>query len=93
MNKTELIAAVAEKAGTSKKAAGEAIDATIASISKALSSGDKVTLIGFGTFEVRNRAARKGVNPATGAPIKIPAAKVPAFKAGKALKDAVARRK
>ncbi|MDI3280516.1 MAG: HU family DNA-binding protein [Bacillota bacterium] len=73
----------------SKKAAGEAVDAVFEVISKALAKKDKVTLIGFGTFEVRNRAARKGVNPATGAPIKIPAARVPAFKAGKALKEMV----
>lgn len=92
MNKTELIAAVADKAGISKKAAGEAVDAVVGAISGALAKGDKVTLIGFGTFEVRSRAARKGVNPATGAPIKIPAAKVPAFKAGKALKDTVAKK-
>ncbi|MGE5553003.1 MAG: HU family DNA-binding protein [Betaproteobacteria bacterium] len=92
MNKTELIAAVAAKAGLSKKVAGEAVDAVVSAVSDALKKGDKVTLIGFGTFEVRTRKARKGVNPATRTPIKIPAAKVPAFKAGKALKDAVARK-
>lgn len=89
MNKTELIASVAEKTGMSKKAAGEAVDAVFDTISRALAKKEKVTLIGFGTFEVRNRAARKGVNPATRQPIKIPAARVPAFKAGKALKDMV----
>lgn len=89
MNKTELIADVAEKAGISKKAAGEAVDAVFDSITDALKSGDKVTLIGFGTFEVRNRAARTGVNPATGKPIQIAASRVPAFKAGKSLKDAI----
>lgn len=89
MNKTELIASVAEKTGMSKKGAGEAVDAVFDVISRALAKKEKVTLIGFGTFEVRNRAARKGVNPATRQPIKIPAARVPAFKAGKALKDMV----
>jgi DNA-binding protein HU-beta len=92
LNKTELIAAVAAKAGFSKKVAGEAVDAVVSAVSDALKKGDKVTLIGFGTFEVRTRKARKGVNPATRTPIKIPAAKVPAFKAGKALKDAVAKK-
>ncbi|MGE5576166.1 MAG: HU family DNA-binding protein [Syntrophothermus sp.] len=92
MNKTELIASVAEKASITKKAAGEAVDAVFDTVTRSLSKGEKVTLIGFGTFEVRNRAARKGVNPSTGAPIKIPAARVPAFKAGKALKDAVGKK-
>ncbi|MBO8127094.1 MAG: HU family DNA-binding protein [Firmicutes bacterium] len=89
MNKTGLVSAVAEKTGLTKKAAGEAVDAVLNTISEALAAGDKVTLIGFGTFEVRERKARKGVNPATGEEITIPASKVPAFKAGKALKDQV----
>lgn len=85
----ELIAAVAEKAGITKKAAGEAVDAVLSTISEAMAAGDKVTLIGFGTFEVRERKERKGVNPATKEEIIIPAAKVPAFKAGKALRDQI----
>lgn len=89
MNKMELIAAVADKAGITKKAAGEAVDAVLSTISEAMAAGDKVTLIGFGTFEVRERKERKGVNPATKEEIIIPAAKVPAFKAGKALKDQI----
>ena len=89
MNKTELINAVAERSGLTKKAANDAVEAVLESITSALANGEKVTLVGFGTFEVRERAARKGVNPATGEPIDIPAAKVPAFKAGKALRDAV----
>ena len=89
MNKTELIAAVAEKAGLSKKNAEVAVAAVIDSVVASLKKGDKVSLLGFGTFEVRKRAARTGKNPQTGAAIKIAACKVPAFKAGKALKDAV----
>lgn len=89
MNKMELIAAVAEKAGITKKAAGEAVDAVLSTISEAMAAGDKVTLIGFGTFEVRERKERKGVNPATKEEIIIPAAKVPTFKAGKALRDQI----
>ena len=89
MNKTELIAAVADNAGLSKKDAGKAVDAFIAAVSGALKAQDKVQLVGFGTFEVRERAARLGRNPQTGKEMKIPAAKVPAFKAGKALKDNV----
>lgn len=89
MNKTELIAAVAESAELSKASAGKAIDATLEAIANALKSDDKVTLIGFGTFEVRKRAARTGRNPRTGKTIKIKASKSPAFKAGKSLKDAV----
>lgn len=89
MNKMELIAAVAEKSGMTKKTAGEAVDAVLATISDALATGDKVTLIGFGTFEVRERKERKGVNPATKEEITIPAAKVPAFKPGKGLKDQI----
>ena len=91
MNKSELITNVAEKSGLSKKAAGEAVEAVLATISEALSQGEKVTLVGFGTFEVRQRAARKGVNPSTGEPIDTPATQVPAFRAGKGLKEAVAK--
>ena len=89
MNKAELVAAVAAKAELSKKDAAEAIDAVLATITDSLKNDDKVQVVGFGTFEVRQRAARKGKNPQTGAVVDIPAAKVPAFKAGKALKDAV----
>lgn len=89
MNKTELAAAVAKEAKLSKKDAEAAVNATIDAIKKALKKGDKVQLIGFGTFEVRKRAARTGRNPQTGKEIKIKASKVPAFKAGAALKDAV----
>jgi DNA-binding protein HU-beta len=89
MNKTELIAAVAKKADLSKKDAEAAVNATVEAVTKALKKGDKVQLVGFGTFEVRKRAAKQGRNPQTGAVIKVPATKVPAFKAGKALKDAV----
>ena len=89
MNKTELIDAVAEGADISKAAATRAVDTMLDSISKTLANGDQVTLVGFGTFSVKDRAARTGRNPRTGEPIDIPAAKVPGFKAGKALKDAV----
>ncbi len=89
MNKTELIAAVAEKTGLKKTESGKAVDAVVAAITEELKKGDKVTLIGFGTFETRNRAARTGRNPQTGKEIKIKASKAPAFKAGKALKEAV----
>ena len=90
MNKTELIAAMAEKTGSTKKDAEATLNAMIASITEALVAGDKVQLIGFGTFETRDRAAREGRNPRKpGEMIKIPAYKAPAFKAGKALKDAV----
>ena len=89
MNKTELVAAIAEKAGLSKKDAEKALGATIDAISAALAEGDKVQLVGFGTFEVRAREARTGKNPRTGEAIKIAASKAPAFKAGKALKDIV----
>lgn len=89
MNKAELVAAVAAKAELSKKDAAEAIDAVLATITDALKNDGKVQVVGFGTFEVRQRAARKGKNPQTGAVVDIPAAKVPAFKAGKALKDAI----
>ena len=89
MNKTELVANVAEKAGLSKKDAEKALSAVIESIEEALVEGDKVQLIGFGTFEVKDRAARTGRNPQTGKEIKIAASRNPVFKAGKALKDAV----
>ena len=89
MNKTDLIDAVAEAADISKAAAGRAVDGMISAITDALSSGDQVSLVGFGTFLVRERAAREGRNPRTGETIQINAAKNPAFKAGKALKDAV----
>ncbi|MBQ4160252.1 MAG: HU family DNA-binding protein [Clostridia bacterium] len=89
MNKTELIANVAASADISKKDAEKAINALIENITGALKKGDKVQLVGFGTFEVRERAARVGRNPQTKAEIKIPASKVPAFKVGKALKDAI----
>jgi DNA-binding protein HU-beta len=89
MNKNQLIDAVAENAGLSKADAGRAVDAVVGSITGALKSGDSVSLIGFGTFDVRSRAARTGRNPRTGEEIQIAAAKNPAFKAGKALKDAV----
>lgn len=89
MNKTELIAAVAKEASLSKKDAEAAVNAVTATITATLKKGDKVQLVGFGTFETRKRAARTGKNPRTGETIKIKASKVPAFKAGKALKDTV----
>lgn len=89
MNKTELIAAVAEKEGLSKKDAEKAVKAVFGSIEDALKAGEKVQLIGFGTFEVRERAAKQGRNPRTGETITFAASKVPAFKAGKALKDLI----
>ncbi|MGI6413352.1 MAG: HU family DNA-binding protein [Syntrophomonadaceae bacterium] len=87
MNKTELISEVAAKTGILKKDAEKAVNAFFASVEAALRSGDKVQLVGFGTFEVRSRQARKGRNPQTGEEIDIPATRVPAFKAGKVLKD------
>lgn len=87
--KADLIEKVAKDADISKTAAGTAVDSLISGISKALSKGDQVTLVGFGTFAVSKRKARKGRNPQTGATINIPAAKVPRFRAGKGLKDAV----
>ncbi len=89
MNKSQLIDQIAAGADISKAAAGRALDAFIDSITDTLKNGDKVSLVGFGTFEVRERAERTGRNPQTGKEIKIAAAKIPAFKAGKALKDAV----
>ncbi len=91
MNKTELVNAVAEKAGFSKKDAEKVINATVDAITEALKSGDKVQLVGFGAFEVKTRAARQGRNPRTKETITIPASKNPVFKAGKALKDSVAK--
>ena len=88
-NKAQLIESVAEKTGLTKKDATVAVDSVFSSIQGFLKNGEKVQLIGFGNFEVRQRAARKGRNPQTGAEIQIPASKVPAFKPGKALKDAV----
>ena len=82
MNKTELVSVVSEKTEFSKKESAQIVDALFASIEEALAKGEKVQLIGFGTFEVRERAARKGRNPQTGAEIEIPASKVPAFKPG-----------
>jgi len=89
MNRKELIDALADKTGTSKADADRNIAALIEIITATLKKGDKVALVGFGTFEVRKRAARTGRNPATGAELKIKASKAPAFKAGKGLKDAV----
>jgi len=90
MTKADLIAAIAEKTEFTKKDAGVALDAILEVITGVLQSGDKVQLVGFGAFEVRNRAARQGKNPKTGEKVSIPATKVPAFKAGKALKEAIA---
>ena len=89
MNKSDLIDAIADSAGLSKADAGRALDATVDAITGALKKGQSVSLVGFGTFSVRDRAARTGRNPRTGETIKIAASKNPAFKAGKALKDAV----
>jgi len=89
VNKSDLIDAIAKSAEISKAAAGRALDSTIDTIKKALKKGDTVSLVGFGTFKVGKRAARNGRNPRTGATIKIKAAKVPKFSAGKGLKDAV----
>ena len=89
MNKSDLIDAIADSAGLSKADAGRALDGFVDSITGALKAGDSVSLVGFGTFSVRDRAARTGRNPRTGETINIAASKNPAFKAGKALKDAV----
>ncbi len=91
MTKAELVSAIAEKTGFTKKDSEAALTAVLASVTDALKKGDKISLVGFGTFEVRARAARKGINPQTKKKINIPATKVPAFKAGKALKEAVAK--
>ena len=89
MNKAELIAAMAAKTGETKKGAEATINAFVNTVMESLAKGDKVQLVGFGSFEVRKRAARKGRNPQTKEEIKIPASKAPVFKAGKALKDLV----
>ena len=89
MNKAELIAAVAAKTGDTKKSAEEAVNAFVSAVSESLKKGEKVQLVGFGSFDVRKRAARKGRNPQTKEEIKIPASKAPVFKAGKALKTVV----
>ncbi len=91
MNKSELIAKVAEATSITKKVAGEAVEAALGSIAEALSQGEKVTLVGFGTFEVRNRKSKRGVNPVTKAPIEIPASKSAAFRPSKQLKEAVSK--
>ena len=91
MNKTELIAAVAEKSGLSKKDSEKAVSAVFDAVTEALVAGDKVQLVGFGTFDVKERAARIGRNPKTKEEIQIPASRVASFKVGKALKDAVAK--
>ena len=89
MLKADLIQTVADKTGLTKKAASDAVEAMLESVTKALAGGDSVLLTGFGKFEVRQRAARAGINPKTMEKIQLPASKVPAFKAGKALKQAV----
>ncbi len=89
MNKSELIDAIAEAANLTKADAGRALDGAVAAVTGALKAGDAVTLVGFGTFSVKERAARTGRNPQTGKEIKIKASKTPSFKAGKGLKDAV----
>jgi len=89
VNKTELIDVIAKNADISKAAAGRALDATVTAVQQTLKKGNMVTLVGFGTFYVGKRAARNGRNPQTGATIKIKAAKVPKFRAGKSLKDAL----
>ena len=89
MNKTELIAAMAEKSGLTKKDSEKALLAFVESVEGALKADEKVQLVGFGTFEVKSRAARTGINPQTKKPVKIAASKAPVFKAGKALKDAL----
>ncbi len=89
MNKSELIDAIADAADISKASAGRALDGMIGAITDAMKKGDQVSLIGFGTFSVKERAARTGRNPLTGEAIQIKASKIPSFKAGKALKDAV----
>ena len=91
MTKAELVGAVAEKAGMTKKDSDKTLEAVIDAITEALVAGDKVSLVGFGTFEVKERAVRQGINPRTKEPMPIPASKLPAFKAGKALKEAVAK--
>jgi len=89
MNKTELISAIAEESGLTKADATRAFEATLTSVTNVLKSGDSISLIGFGTFSVKERSARTGRNPQTGETIQIKASKIPSFKAGKTLKDAV----
>ncbi|MDO5124878.1 MAG: HU family DNA-binding protein [Ruminococcus sp.] len=89
MKKSEIISVIAEKTSSTKKDAEKCLNAVIDTITDALKKGEKVSITGFGTFEVRNRAAKDAINPATKTPIHVPAKKVPAFKAGKALKEAV----
>ncbi len=89
VKKADLVSRIAEKSGLNKKQAEAALDAFVASVQEALQAGEKVQLVGFGAFEARDRAARTGRNPGTGEEIQIPASRVPAFKAGKVLKDAV----
>jgi DNA-binding protein HU-beta len=89
MNKSELVSAIAEHSGLAKSDAGKALEATLKVITEALKDGDSISLVGFGSFVVRERAERSGRNPQTGKPLTIPASKVPAFKPGAALKDAV----
>ncbi|MEW4982488.1 MAG: HU family DNA-binding protein [Cycloclasticus sp.] len=89
MNKSELINAIAEESGLTKADAGRALDATLTSVTNALKGGDSISLIGFGTFAVKERSARTGRNPQTGETIQIKASKIPSFKAGKTLKDSV----
>jgi len=89
VNKSELVDAIASGADISKASAGRALDSMVETITESLKKGDPVALVGFGTFSVKDRAARQGRNPQTGATIQIPAARVPGFKAGKGLKDAV----
>ena len=91
MNKTELISAMVERSGLSRKDTQRALAAAFESITSSLAAGDRVQLVGFGTFETKDREARTGRNPSTGEPMEIPAARLPVFKAGKALKDMVAR--
>lgn len=91
MTKAELVAAIAEKTGMTKKDSEKALSAVTEAITETLAKGEKIQLVGFGTFEVRARAAREGVNPQTKKKIKIKATKVPAFKAGKAFKDAISK--
>ncbi|MCL2513968.1 MAG: HU family DNA-binding protein [Oscillospiraceae bacterium] len=91
MNKTELVNAIAAKEGLTKKAAEDAVNAFTAAVTEALAAGESVQLVGFGSFEVRDRAAKQARNPRTGEAISVPASKAPVFKAGKALKDAVAK--
>ncbi len=91
MNKAELVADVAERSGLTKRDAEKAVNAVVESIEEALTKGEKVSLVGFGTFEVRERAARSGRNPRTGDTLQLAASRVPAFKAGKSLKENIGR--